>query len=178
MQVNCLLWALKLKMRTPCQRICQMLAQWIVQLRQWVIFVCSFVSQFVIKSYPAMVFLIGWSITRLQVVWLMCTALAPQLGSNTQNLFPLQSSKALVGRLQQLTPWSYCTLCWLEDKVVAHKTTYISFGGGRSKCSKCKSPEPQLEFCCALAEKMLTNNLGDDGMTEVQVGQPVTWGSL
>ncbi len=37
MQVNCVLWALRLKMRTLCLRICQMLAQWIVKLRQWVI---------------------------------------------------------------------------------------------------------------------------------------------
>ncbi len=37
MQVNCVLWALRLKLRTLCLRIGQMLAQWIMHLRQWVI---------------------------------------------------------------------------------------------------------------------------------------------
>ncbi len=55
---------------------------------------------------------------------------------------------------------------------------YISFGGGRSKKQiqqmKGKKVEPHLTFCCALAEKMLINNLDDDGKRVVQVGQPVS----
>ncbi len=47
----------------------------------------------------------------------------------------------------------------------------------RSQARKQKI-EPQLDFCCALAEKMLSNNVDHDGWTVVQVGKPVTQGSL
>ncbi|KAL7465759.1 LOW QUALITY PROTEIN: hypothetical protein ACHAXS_006076 [Conticribra weissflogii] len=43
-------------------------------------------------------------------------------------------------------------------------------------CARKQKAEPQLEFCRALAEKMLTNNLDNDGRTVVEVGRPVTQG--
>ncbi len=41
-----------------------------------------------------------------------------------------------------------------------------------------KKAKPQLEFCRALTEKVLTKNLDNNGRTVVQVGRPASQGSL
>ncbi len=81
---------------------------------------------------------------------------------------------------QQLTPWSHCTLWSLEDKVGTYQRIYISFGGGRRKCSKYKGSTKETKCRTSIGFPLCLdwNNLDDDWKTVVQVGRPVTQRSL
>ncbi len=65
-----------------------------------------------------------------------------------------------------------------------YKTIHISVGGGRSICTKFNGLVKEIKgvtsvgFFHDLAEKMLTKNIDVNWRTVVQVGQPMTHGTL
>ncbi len=99
--------------------------------------------------------------------------------SNIQNLFHAttkpsirQTTQTVAGMIQLLSQMcrGQRTKWWPKR--------YLSFGCGRGKCNKfkgtCKEKESRtmIGIWCALANRMLLNNLDDDGKSVAQVEQP------
>ncbi len=123
-------------------------------------------------------FLIWWRIMTLAVLW------QDTYGSCSMIWF--KYLKPIFNHNQQrigLTAWTITTMILSHSLLPGGQSgglqdIYISFEGGRIKCSKCNNLSKEtmsttlVRFMLYMAENMLINNVGNDWMRVEQGGQP------